>query len=212
MCATRPCQLFSPVRSGTPALLLFSSKKHTSIFYCRQSERRRSSITDLITNLYQGKSVMPNNNADFCGTVISHVMMPYHANPAGNVNGGVIMQLIDDAAFVIATRFARANVVTASIDRIDFHRPVHVGDLLTLMGCLNMTHRSSMEIGVRVEGEDMQSGEVRHIASAYLTFVALDTNGSPIPIPAYAPMDKDGRRRNIEALKRREQRQEHLLR
>ncbi|HHD57417.1 MAG TPA: acyl-CoA thioesterase, partial [Desulfobulbaceae bacterium] len=64
--------------------------------------------------------------SDFCGAVISHVMMPYHANPAGNVNGGVIMQLIDDAAFVIATRYARTNVVTASIERIDFHRPVHV--------------------------------------------------------------------------------------
>ncbi|HEB70059.1 MAG TPA: acyl-CoA thioesterase [Desulfobulbus sp.] len=153
---------------------------------------------------------MLNNDAHLCGTVISHVMMPYHANPAGNVNGGVIMQLIDDAAFVIATRFTRTNVVTASIDRIDFHRPVHVGDLLTLKGCLNMTHRSSMEIGVRVEGEDMQSGEVRHIASAYLTFVALDTNDSPVSIPAYTPTDKEARRRNIEALKRREQRQEHL--
>ncbi|MCF6188599.1 MAG: acyl-CoA thioesterase [Desulfobulbaceae bacterium] len=153
---------------------------------------------------------MLNNDANFCGTVISHVMMPYHANPAGNVNGGVIMQLIDDAAFVIATRFARSNVVTASIDRIDFHRPVHVGDLITLRGCLNMTHRSSMEIGVRVEGEDMKSGEVRHIASAYLTFVALGTNGKPIPIPEYTPTDKDARRRNIEALKRREHRQEHL--
>ncbi len=155
---------------------------------------------------------MLNNDANFCGTVISHVMMPYHANPAGNVNGGVIMQLIDDAAFVIATRFARSNVVTASIDRIDFHRPVHVGDLITLRGCLNMTHRSSMEIGVRVEGEDMKSGEVRHIASAYLTFVALGTNGKPIPIPEYTPTDKDARRRNIEALKRREQRQEQLQR
>jgi len=153
---------------------------------------------------------MLNIDANFCGTVISHVMMPYHANPAGNVNGGVIMQLIDDAAFVIATRFARSNVVTASIDRIDFHRPVHVGDLITLRGCLNMTHRSSMEIGVRVEGEDMKSGEVRHIASAYLTFVALGTNGKPIPIPEYTPTDKDARRRNIEALKRREQRQEQL--
>jgi len=135
-------------------------------------------------------------------------MMPYHANPAGNVNGGVIMQLIDDAAFVIATRYARSNVVTASIDRIDFHRPVHVGDLLTLKGCLNMTHRSSMEIGVRVEGEDMKSGEVRHIASAYLTFVALDKEGKPTTIPPYTPTGEDAKRRNIEAMQRRKQRQE----
>ena len=143
----------------------------------------------------------------FCGTVISHVMMPYHANPAGNVNGGVIMQLIDDAAFVIATRYARTNVVTASIDRIDFHRPVHVGDLLTLKGCLNMTHRSSMEIGVRVEGEEMRSGETRHIASAYLTFVAMDSMQKPTRILQYTPLTHEDKRRHREALQRRDQRQ-----
>jgi acyl-CoA hydrolase len=145
--------------------------------------------------------------SEFCGTVISHVMMPYHANPAGNVNGGVIMQLIDDAAFVIATRYARSNVVTASIDRIDFHRPVHVGDLLTLKACINMTHRSSMEIGVRVEGEKMRTGEIRHIASAYLTFVALDHKGNPSLIPSYKPTDEAGRRRHGEAMTRRAERQ-----
>jgi acyl-CoA hydrolase len=138
-------------------------------------------------------------------------MMPYHANPAGNVNGGVIMQLIDDAAFVIATRFARTNVVTASIERIDFHRPVHVGDLLTLKGCLNMTHRSSMEIGVRVESEEMKSGETRHIASAYLTFVALDNNQKPTTIPAYSPATREAKRRHREALLRRDQRLEMKL-
>ncbi|MEA3466945.1 MAG: acyl-CoA thioesterase [Thermodesulfobacteriota bacterium] len=145
-------------------------------------------------------------SSEYCGTVISHVMMPYHANPAGNVNGGVIMQLIDDAAFVIASRYARSNVVTASIERIDFHRPVHVADLLTLKGCLNMTHRSSMEIGVRVEGEHMRTGELRHVASAYLTFVALDKNHKPVPIPDYTPSTREAERRHREALQRREQR------
>ncbi len=116
------------------------------------------------------------------------------------------MQLIDDAAFVIASRFARSNVVTASIERIDFHRPVHVADLLTLKGCLNMTHRSSMEIGVRVEGEHMRTGEVLHIASAYLTFVALDTNHKPVPIPEYTPSTREAKRRHREAMQRREQR------
>lgn len=147
------------------------------------------------------------DTSKFCGTVISHVMMPYHANPAGNVNGGVIMQLIDDAAFVIATRYAQSNVVTASIDRIDFHRPVHVGDLLTLKACINMTHRSSMEIGIKVEGEKMRSGEIRHIASAYLTFVALDNEGKPSPIPAYTPKNEVEKRRHDEAINRRKKRQ-----
>ncbi len=116
------------------------------------------------------------------------------------------MQLIDDAAFVIATRYARTNVVTASIERIDFHRPVHIGDLLTLKGSINMTHRSSMEIGVRVESEDMRTGAIRHIASAYLTFVALASDGRPTPIPLYEPRDEDSRRRNREALQRRQDR------
>ncbi len=148
------------------------------------------------------------HSSQFCGNVISHVMMPYHANPAGNVNGGVIMQLIDDAAFVIATRYARTNVVTASIERIDFHRPVHVGDLLTLKGCLNLTHRSSMEIGVRVISEDMRTGEQRHIASAYLTFVAMDENLRPTPVNEYIPDTEDAKRRYTEARKRRQQRQQ----
>jgi acyl-CoA hydrolase len=137
-------------------------------------------------------------------------MMPYHATPGGNFNGGVIMQLIDDAAFVIASRYARTNVVTASIDRIDFHRPVHVGDLLTLKGCLNMTHRSSMEIGVRVEGEEMRSGEVRHIASAYLSFVSVDEQGRPVPVASYTAISEDEKRRFQEAQQRRKERQKRI--
>ncbi len=148
------------------------------------------------------------NEEGFCGTVISHVMMPYHANPAGNVNGGVIMQLIDDGAFVIAGRYARTNVVTASIERIDFHRPVHVGDLLTLKGCLNMTNHSSMEIGVRVEGEEFKNGTIVHIASAYLNFVSVDEDGRPIPVKPYEPVGEDRIRRYQEAVQRREDRRQ----
>lgn len=144
-------------------------------------------------------------NSNLC-TTISHIMMPHHANPAGNVHGGVIMKFIDDAAFVIATRHARCNTVTASIERIDFHRPVHVGDLLHLKGSLNLTVKTSMEIGVRVEAENLRSGELRHIASAYLSFVALDTNHKPTPVPEYVPAGEDAARRRHEALDRRSQR------
>ncbi len=152
--------------------------------------------------------IMPSQNNSDCGVVISHVMMPCHANPAGNINGGVIMQLIDDAAFVIASRHARSNVVTASIDRIDFHNPVHVGDLLILKAGLNLTHRSSMEIGVRVEGEEMRTGRIRHIASAYLTFVAVDRQGRPVPVPSYHPDGPEAMRRHREAAERRRHRLE----
>ena len=114
---------------------------------------------------------------------LSHVMQPQDANPSGNIHGGVIMKLIDNAAGVVAIRHARSNVVTASIDRLDFHYPVYIGDLVTLTASLNMVGHSSMEIGVRVDSEKMTSGKILHTASAYLTFVALDKNGKSIEVP-----------------------------
>lgn len=113
----------------------------------------------------------------------SILMVPQDANPAGNVHGGVIMKYIDETAGVVAFRHSRSNAVTASIDRITFHHPVFIGNLLTLKACVNMTGRTSMEIGVRVESENLLSGEILHTASAYLTFVALDSSGRPTEIP-----------------------------
>ncbi len=135
---------------------------------------------------------------------ISYVMMPEDANPAGNVHGGIIMKHIDMTAGVVAIRHARNNAVTASIDSLVFHYPVFIGDLLTLRASLNMVARSSMEIGVRVEAENLFTGEVRHTASAYLTFVALDRNGRPTTVPPLTPETDEEKRRNREALQRRE--------
>jgi acyl-CoA hydrolase len=134
----------------------------------------------------------------------SYVMMPEDANPAGNVHGGVIMKHIDTTAGVVAFRHARSNAVTASIDSIVFHYPVFVGDLLTLKASINMAGKSSMEIGVRVETENLLTGEVKHTASAYLTFVALDKAGRPTPIPTLILETADEEQRNREALRRRE--------
>ncbi|MEW5736537.1 MAG: acyl-CoA thioesterase [Thermodesulfobacteriota bacterium] len=134
---------------------------------------------------------------------LAHVMQPADANPAGNVHGGVIMKLIDNAAGVAAARHARANVVTASIDRLDFHNPVYVGDLVTLMASINLTGRTSMEVGVRVESENLLTGARRHTASAYLTFVALDPAGKPHPIPQLVAVTDDQKRRQNEAEERR---------
>ena len=114
--------------------------------------------------------------------ILSLVMQPQDANPAGNIHGGVIMKLIDNAAGVVALRHARSNAVTASIDRLDFHYPVYVGDLVTLTASLNMTGRTSMEIGVRVESENMITGKTHHTASAYLTFVALNKDGKSLEV------------------------------
>ena len=139
---------------------------------------------------------------------MAQVMLPQDANPAGNVHGGVIMKLIDTAAAVVAGRHARSNTVTASIDRLDFLGPVFVGDLLFLKASLNMAGKTSMELGVRVEAENLVTGEVRHTSSAYLTFVALDESGKPKLVPALKLETADEVRRNREALMRRKLRLE----
>lgn len=137
---------------------------------------------------------------------IAQVMIPQDANPAGNVHGGVIMKLIDTAGAVVAGRHARCNTVTVSIDRLDFIHPVFVGDLLFFKASLNMVGRTSMEAGVRVESENVLTGEVRHTASAYLTYVALDKNGRPQPVPELIIGTDEEKRRNREAKVRRETR------
>lgn len=142
--------------------------------------------------------------SEACSVTMAHMMLPQHANPAGNVHGGVIMKFIDDAAGVVAAKHARTNTVTASIDRLDFHRPVLIGNLLILKASLNATGRTSMEIGVRVEAEDLLTGKTTHIASAYLTFVSLNAEGRPSPVTPWIPATPDGTRRAREALQRRE--------
>ena len=131
--------------------------------------------------------------------VISHVVMPTDANLAGNVHGGVIMKHIDNAAGIVAHRHARTNVVTASIDRLDFHHPSFIGELLNFKASLNYVGRTSMEVGVRAEAESLDHEEVRHIASAYLTFVSLDENHKPKEVPPLKLETEEERRRNQEA-------------
>ncbi len=144
---------------------------------------------------------MDNSN---CNITMAHMMLPEHTNADGNIHGGVIMKYIDDAAAVVAMKHARNTVVTASIDQLSFHRPVFSGNLLILKAALNLTGTSSMEIGVRVEAEDLKKGTVNHIASAYLSFVAIDTNRRPIKVPTFEPITPEEKRRYREALKRKE--------
>ena len=134
----------------------------------------------------------------------SQVMMPQDANPSGNVHGGVIMKLIDTAGGVVARRHTRSNAVTASIDRLDFHHPVYVGDLLTLKASINLVGKTSIEIGVRAEAEDLLTGKIRHTGSAYLTFVALGSDGRPIKVPGLILETEEEKRRNREASDRRD--------
>ena len=135
--------------------------------------------------------------------IMAQQMNPQDANPAGNVHGGVIMKLIDTAAGAVAIRHARSNAVTASIDRLDFFHPVFVGDFVTLRASLNFVGRTSMEVGVRVESENLMTGERRHTSTAYLTYVALDGRGQPLPLPPMILETDEEKRRNREAKVRR---------
>jgi acyl-CoA hydrolase len=128
------------------------------------------------------------------------------ANNAGFVHGGTVMKLCDEAAAAAAIRHARSRVVTAAVDRMTFLQPVQVGDLLTLQASVNAVWRTSMEVGVRVEAENAVTAEVRHTSTAYLTMVAVDANGQPIPVPPLRPETPPEERRQREAETRRRNR------
>jgi len=139
-------------------------------------------------------------------------MMPQDANNMGHVFGGVILSMMDKTAAIAAFRHSRASVVTASIDRVDFREPVRLGDLVIMQSSVNFVGRSSMEVGVRVEAEDLLSGRRRHTNSCYLTFVAVDANGRPVEVPELVPQTADERRRFEAARERRARRLEERQR
>src|SRR5687768_5184290 len=138
----------------------------------------------------------------------SELMMPHHANNLGHVFGGVMLSMMDKTAAVAAFRHCRKNVVTASIDRVDFREPILVGDLVVMKASVNFVGRTSMEVGVRVEAEELLTGRRRHTNSCYLTFVAVDTNGRPIEIPGVVAETPDQVRRQGAAGQRRKRRLE----
>ena len=148
----------------------------------------------------QGKRVSESS------VIMVRQMSPPDANSAGNVHGGVIMKLIDEAGGIVAFRHARTNLVTASVDRIDFLHPVYIGDIVTLKAGLNLVSRTSMEVGVRVESENPLTGEIRQTASAFLTYVALDETGRPAEVAPLILETDEEKRRNRDAQTRRETR------
>jgi uncharacterized protein (TIGR00369 family) len=133
-------------------------------------------------------------------------MMPDDANPWGDVHGGVVMKMVDEAAGSAAIRHARSRVATAAIDFMSFLHPVHVGDLVTVKASVNDVGRTSMEVGVRVETENMLSGERHHTSSAYVVMVALDEAGRPVQIAPVVAETADEKRRMAAAKIRRAQR------
>jgi acyl-CoA hydrolase len=133
----------------------------------------------------------------------SEFALPNDANTLGNVLGGKVMHLVDIAAALAAVRHARCSVVTASVDHMSFLHPIHIGQLIVLRSSVNRVFRTSMEIGVRVEVENLVTGAIQHTSSAYLTFVALDKNASRLAIPPVIPETEDEKRRYEEAEERR---------
>jgi acyl-CoA hydrolase len=136
--------------------------------------------------------------------VMTELVLPSHTNSLKSIFGGVIMSWIDIAAAICAQRHSNKDVVTASIDDLHFVAPVYKGWVVNLKSSVNFVSRTSMEVGVRVDAENPKTGEVFHTASAYLTFVALDPQGKPSPVPALLPENEAERRRFSEAQRRRE--------
>lgn len=115
------------------------------------------------------------------------LMTPDMANFSGNVHGGTLLKLLDQVAYSCASRYARTYVVTLSVDRVLFREAIKVGELVSFSASVNHTGRTSMEIGIRVEAEDIHSGARRHANSCYFTMVAVDHDGRPVPVPPLVP-------------------------
>ena len=149
---------------------------------------------------------MPPKPARESASIYTELTLPNDANSLGTLFGGKLMQWVDLAASLAAVRHARAAVVTASVDSMTFLQPVRIGQLVVLKSSVNRVFRTSMEVGVKVFVEDLRSGEVKHVSSAYLTFVALDKDRNRVEICPVIPETEDECRRYEAAGRRREYR------
>lgn len=147
---------------------------------------------------------MRNRKVSESRTEMSQLMTPQHANIAGAVYGGVILSIADGVAYVCASRHAGPNCVTVSVDQVDFREPIRMGELVTFQASVNYVGRTSMEIGIRIEAENLGTGKKRHTNSCYITMVALDQSGRPTPVPRLVCETEAEKRRFREGQIRRE--------
>ncbi len=133
---------------------------------------------------------------------MTELILPNHMNAYGTAFGGVIMSWIDISASISAGRHCSKNVVTASIDDVHFLAPVYKGNVVTLTAQVNYTHKTSMEVGVKVTAEDITLKDIRHTVTAYLTFVALDEHRKPTPVPSLL-LETEEEKKNFEQAKLR---------
>jgi uncharacterized protein (TIGR00369 family) len=136
------------------------------------------------------------------------LMTPDTANFAGNVHGGTLLKLLDQAAYACASRYAGRYVVTMSVDQVVFRQPVHVGELVTFLASVNHVGRSSMEVGIKVIAEDIREQTVRHVVSCFFSMVAVDDDRRPVEVAPLAPSTPDERRRFEAAAVRKAMRRE----
>jgi acyl-CoA hydrolase len=140
------------------------------------------------------------------------LMTPDMANFTGNVHGGTVLKFLDQVAYACASRYAGRYVVTLSVDQVTFREPIHVGELVTFLASVNYAGTTSMEVGIKVVTENIQSQLIRHANSCFFTMVAMDDNRKPAPVPPLALLTDDQRRRDAAARARRVLRHEFAQR
>jgi len=147
-----------------------------------------------------------NKKASESYIIMTELVLPHHTNQLGNLLGGQLMHWIDICAALSAAKHSQRVCVTASVDRIDFHHPIQLGDAVTLQASVNRVFNTSMEVGVEVFAQSFKKGIKVHSNSAYLTFVSVDDDGKPVKTKPLIPETEDEKRRHEEALERRENR------
>ncbi len=140
---------------------------------------------------------------------ISELMLPSHTNFSGKIHGGYILSLMDQIAFACASKHSGNYCVTASVDTVDFLRPIEVGELVVMKASVNFVGRTSMVVGIRVEAEDIHSGTIKHCNSSYFTMVAKDKNGDSAPVPGLILQNEKQMRRFLKSLNRQELKKKH---
>lgn len=170
----------------------------------------REGGTDPMGNARKGEAARrvaaEGRTVDETRVVMSRIMQPPDANSWGNVHGGSIMRMVDEAGGAVAIRHSRHQAVTVAMDRMTFKQPVHIGDLLTIRACLTYTGHTSMEVEAVIEAENMRTGELRYAGTCYLVYVAIDDLGHPVPVPPLIPRTEEERARWQAAEQRRTQR------
>lgn len=167
------------------------------------------SLNDLITitALSQSTRYRP---VSYSHTVLTELMIPSYANFGGKIHGGILLSLMDKVAYVCASRHTGLYCVTVSVEGVDFRQPVEVGDLVSLRASVNYVGRTSLVIGIRVEAENVKTGEIKHTNTSYFTMVAKTDDGTNAQVPGLVLENRDDVRRFLEAIRRKELKKTYL--